>query len=91
MVAQFNDPYNPNTLVTDAAELLFAVPVSAGVKGQLKTNYLLLGQMNDAYWSDAYELYVLDPNTTNMTAQLVPSLLLWLFLDMAGAAETQMH
>ena len=91
VVAQFNDPYNPNTLVTDAAELLFAVPVSAGVKGQLKTNYLLLGQMNDAYWSDAYELYVLDPNTTNMTAQLVPSLLLWLFLDMAGAAETQMH
>ena len=32
-----------------------------------------------------------DPNTTDMTAQLVPSLLLWLFLDMAGAAETQLH
>lgn len=91
VVAQFNDPTDPNLLVADAAELLFAVPVSAGVRGQLKTNYLLLGQMNDTYWSDAYELYVSDPGTTNMTAQLVPSLLLWLFLDMAGAAETQMH
>ncbi len=67
------------------------MPVSNGVKTQLKTNYLLLGQMNDVYWSDAYEMYVADPNTTNMTAQLVPSILLWMFGDMAGAAETQMH
>ena len=91
VVAEFTDPVNPNTLVSEAAELLFAVPVSNGVKAQLKTNYLLLGQMNDVYWSDAYELYVADPNTTNMTAQLVPSILLWMFGDMAGAAETQMH
>ncbi|MBK6831743.1 MAG: hypothetical protein IPG92_13825 [Flavobacteriales bacterium] len=77
--------------MSEAAELLFAVPVSNGVKAQLKTNYLLLGQMNDVYWSDAYELYVADPNTTNMTAQLVPSILLWMFGDMAGAAETKMH
>ena len=91
VVAEFTDPMNPNTLVNEAAELLFAVPVSNGVKAQLKTNYLLLGQMNDVYWSDAYELYVADPNTTNMTAQLVPSILLWMFGDMAGAAETQMH
>ncbi|MBK8498469.1 MAG: DUF1800 family protein [Flavobacteriales bacterium] len=90
-VAEFTDAYNPNTLVTDAAELLFAVPVSNGVKWQLKTNYLLLGQLNDVYWSDAYELYVTDPGTTDPTAMLVPSLLQWMFLDMAGAAETQMH
>ena len=51
VVAQFNDATDPNLLVADAAELLFAVPVSAGVRGQLKTNFLLLGQMNDAYWS----------------------------------------
>ena len=91
VVAEFTDPSDPNDLVTDAVELFFAVPVSNGVKAQLKTNYLLLGQLNDVYWSDAYELYVADPNTTDMTAQLVPSLLLWMFSDMFGAAETQMH
>jgi hypothetical protein len=90
VVASFTDPVDPNSLVTDATELLFAVPVSNGVKAQLKTNFLLLGQQSDIYWSEAYELYVSDPNTTDMTAQLVPSVLLWLFLDMAGAAETQM-
>ncbi|MEO8591061.1 MAG: DUF1800 domain-containing protein [Flavobacteriales bacterium] len=91
VVAQFTDPYDPNVLVAEAAELLFAIPVSQGVRDQLKTNYLLLGQQNDFYWSDAYEIYVLDPNTTDMTAQLVPFMLLTLFLDMCGAAETQMH
>ncbi len=91
VVAEFTDPSNPNTLVADAVELFFAVAVSNGVKDQLKTNYLLLGQLNDVYWSDAYELYVADPTTTDMTAQLVPSLLLWLTSDMFGAAETQMH
>jgi hypothetical protein len=91
LVGQFSDAMDPNALVADATELFFAVPVSALVKSQLKTNYLLLGQQNDVYWSDAYEIYVMDPGTTNMTAQLVPTLLLWLFIDMAGAAETQMH
>ena len=91
VVAEFTDPTDPNALVNEATELLFSVPVSNGVKAQLKTNYLLLGQMNDVYWSDAYEVYVADPNTPDMTAQLVPSILLWMFGDMAGAAETQMH
>jgi hypothetical protein len=91
LVDQFTNPMDPNSLVADAADLMMAVPISEAVRNQLKTNFLLLGQQSDFYWSDAYELYVNDPNTTDMTAQLVPSLLLWLFLDMAGAAETQLH
>jgi hypothetical protein len=91
VVAQFTDPYDPNTLVADSAELLFGVPVSSGILEQLKSNYLLLGQQNDAYWSDAYEIYVMDPNTTDMTAQLVPNLLLFLFFDMLQAAENHLH
>lgn len=91
LVGQFTDPYNPNTLVAEAADLLHAVPVSVLVRTQLKIAYLLLGQLNDTYWSDVYELYVTDPNTTDMNAQLVPTMLLYLFLDMAKAAETQMH
>ena len=91
LVAQFSDAQDPNALVSDAADLLFGIPVSAGVLEQLKTNYLLLGQQNDAYWSDAYELYVTDPTTTDLTAQLVPTLLLLLFLDMVQAAENHLH
>jgi hypothetical protein len=91
LVGQFNNAMDPNVVVAEAAELLMAVPISTAVRNQLKTSYLLLGQQSDFYWSDAYELYVNDPNTTDMTAQLVPSLLLWLFLDMSGAAETQLH
>ncbi len=91
LVGQFSNAMDPNVVVAEAAELLMAVPISLAVRNQLKTSYLLLGQQSDFYWSDAYELYVNDPTTTDMTAQLVPSLLLWLFLDMAGAAETQLH
>lgn len=91
LVGQFSDPMNPNTLVSDAVELMFALPVGLLVRTQLKISYLLLGQITDSYWTDAYELYVADPSTTDMTAQLVPSMLQWLFLDMAKAAETQMH
>ncbi|HEY0978631.1 MAG TPA: DUF1800 family protein [Flavobacteriales bacterium] len=91
LVSQFSDPMDPNALVRDLAALFFALPLSTAVLGQLKTNFLLLGQQNDVYWSDAYELYMADPNTTNMTAQLVPDILMWLMLDMAGAAEIQLH
>jgi hypothetical protein len=34
---------------------------------------------------------VADPGTTDMTAQLVPQILLWLFMDMSKAGETQLH
>jgi uncharacterized protein (DUF1800 family) len=91
VVSQFTNPIDPNALIADAAELLFAVPVSTEVQQQLKTNYLLLGQQNDFYWSDAYELYALDPNTPDMTAQLVPTILLLLFVDMVQAAENHLH
>jgi hypothetical protein len=91
LVGQFSNAMDPNVVVAEAAELLMALPISTTVRNQLKTSYLLLGQQSDVYWTDAYEIYVNDPNTTNMTAQLVPSLLLWLFLDMSGAAETQLH
>jgi uncharacterized protein (DUF1800 family) len=91
VVAQFSNPYDPNALISDAAELLFATPISAEVKQQLKTNYLLLGQASDFYWSDAYELYVQDPNTTDQTAMLVPNILLALFVDMLQAAENHLH
>lgn len=91
VVAQFSNPSDPNVLVSETVDLLYNVPISQSVKDQLKTNYLLLGQQSDIYWSDAYDLYAADPNTTNMTAQLVPTILLWMYGEMAQAAEIHLH
>jgi hypothetical protein len=90
LVQQFTTPDDPNLLVAQAADLLFAVDVSQQVKDQLKTNYLLFGQQADYYWGDAYQTYVANPDTMDVSAQLVPSLLMGLFLDMQGAAEHQL-
>lgn len=88
---QLTDPFNPNTLLDQLVELFYVHPISQNVKDQLKTNYLLLGQTNDDYWTQAYETYVADPNTTDMAAQLVPDVLRWLIGDMKKAAEYQQH
>lgn len=84
---QLSDPADPNVLIQDLVDLLYVNPISATVKQQLKQQYLLFGQLSDSYWTDAYELYVSDPNTANMTAQLVPDILRWLIGDMQQAAE----
>ncbi len=86
-VQQLSAPANPNTLIQDLVDLLYVNPISATVKQQLKQQYLLFGQVSDVYWTEAYELYISDPNTTNMTAQLVPDILRWLIGDMQKAAE----
>lgn len=80
-------PTDPELLIDQLAEFMFVNPISESVKDQLKQNYLLLGQSNDDYWSLAYATYVADPNTTDMTAQLVPDILKWLIGDMQQAAE----
>ena len=84
---QLSDPANPNTLIQDLVDLFYVNPISATVKQQLKQQYLLFGQVSDIYWTEAYQLYISDPNTTNMTAQLVPDILRWLIGDMQKAAE----
>ena len=84
---QLQNPADPELLIDQLAEFMFVNPVSESVKDQLKQNYLLLGQLNDEYWSTAYATYVADPNTTDMAAQLVPDILRWLIADMQRAAE----
>lgn len=91
VLAQFTDASDPNNAIAESADLLYCLPISQTVKDQLKTNFLLLGQSNDLYWTDAYDIYAADPNTTNMTAQLVPAILLWLYGEMVQAAEIHIH
>jgi uncharacterized protein (DUF1800 family) len=85
------NPSDPELLMDQLAELFYVNPISEAVKDQLKQNYLLLGQSNDDYWSQAYTTYVADPNTTDMAAQLVPDILHWLIDDMKQAAESHLY
>ncbi|HNM55186.1 MAG TPA: hypothetical protein PKJ82_13605, partial [Saprospiraceae bacterium] len=57
------------------------------VKDQLKKNYLLQGQNTDYYWTNAFNAYVANPNTTDPDAKKVPGILRDLYIDMVGAAE----
>ena len=84
---QLLTPEDPNALIQQLADLFYVTPISVQVMDDLKIQYLLLGQMNDQYWTDAYETYLADPNTTDMTAQLVPDILHWLIGNMQQAAE----
>lgn len=91
VVSQFSNPADPDALVQDAADLLFGVPVSLEVRNQLKTQFLLQGQVSNYYWTNAYTTYVNDPNTQDPAAAQVPNKLRSLFNDMMGAAECQLH
>ncbi len=91
LVSHFDQPSDPNSLVQEVADMFYGVAVSPTVLGQLKTQYLLQGQVSDYYWTSAYNTYVADPSTTDPTASQVPGMLQSLFLKMFEAAEFQLH
>jgi len=90
IVGEFINPSVPGNVIDGCAELLYVIPISQGIKNTLKTQRLLLGQQSDVDWTEPYDLYVANPNTTDQTAQMVPNLINFLLLDMAKAAETQL-
>jgi hypothetical protein len=91
LVSQFTDASDPDLLVQEAADLLFGVPVSAAVLQQVKTQFLLQGQVSNYYWTSAYNTYINDPSTMDPAAAQVPNKLKAMFRDMMGAAECQLH
>lgn len=61
-VSTLSDPANPNTLISDSLELLYAIDISQQVKDFLKS-ILLSGQTSDSYWTVAWTTY--KTNTSN--------------------------
>ncbi len=66
---QLSDPGNPNTLIQDSLDLLYRVEVPDAFKTSLKSNFLLSGQTQDYYWTQAWQNYKNNP--TDMTLKEV--------------------
>jgi uncharacterized protein (DUF1800 family) len=56
----FDTPANPNLLIAEALDLLYALPVGSDVTTHLKS-ILLSGQATDSYWTQAWLAYKANP------------------------------
>lgn len=83
-----DDPYNPNTLIAEAVELLLGMEVSQSVKDFMKT-ILLSGQALDSYWTSAWDDYIQNPTNTTYY-QEVYTRLQALYQYMLNTAEHQL-
>jgi uncharacterized protein (DUF1800 family) len=83
------NPGNPDQLINDSLAILFSVPVSEASKQSVKTQILLSGQQNDAYWTDAWIAYMANP-TNNTAYQTVLTRLRSLYKYFMNLAEYQL-
>lgn len=64
-----SDPGNPNQLIDDLTALMYRITISPSSKAQLKKDILLSGQLNDQYWTDAWNIFITTPgNASNTTS-----------------------
>jgi uncharacterized protein (DUF1800 family) len=62
---QTSDPSNPNILIQETIDLLYAMDISTTQKSGLKQSTLLFGQSNDIYWTNAWNDYLNNPTDNN--------------------------
>jgi len=85
----FDNPGNPNTLIDQIVQLIYPDDLSATTKAFIKTSFLLSGQSSDAYWTDAWSLYIANPTNT-MAIATVNTRLQALLKYLMGQAEYQL-
>ncbi len=66
-VKGFQNPSDPNKLLDDICNHLLGVDISATHKNQIKKDILLSGQIDDHYWTNAWDTYINAPNLTSNT------------------------
>jgi uncharacterized protein (DUF1800 family) len=83
------NPLDPNALINDALNILYRVPLSDATKTKIKTQILLTGQVDDYYWSNAWNAYLSSP--TDMAAyNIVYTRLQTLYKYFMNLAEYQL-
>lgn len=62
---KLSKPADPNELLNELFEIVFKIPFSQQTKNQLKKDFLLSGQDQDYYWTNAWNIYIASPVTAN--------------------------
>jgi uncharacterized protein (DUF1800 family) len=80
-----SDPSNPNILIQETIDFLYAMDISTTQKTGLKQSTLLFGQNNDIYWTNAWNDYLNNPTDNNKKTTVTNGLYLMLkyLLDLA--------
>lgn len=73
-VKNFSNPGDPGKLIDDLCSHLLGVNISLAHKLQIKTDILLAGQLQDYYWTDAWNLYLTTPSNAANTKHVVNAL-----------------
>ncbi len=58
---RFANPGDPNLLINDSMAILLRYPLSESAKEFIKRSLLLSGQMQDYYWTNAWDAYKANP------------------------------
>lgn len=84
-----SNPGDPNILLNDALAVMYRVPLSDAVKQSIKQSILLSGQVQDYYWTNAWNAYLADP--TNMaTTAIIANRLKSLYQYLMNLSEYQL-
>ena len=85
---KLSNPSDPNELINELFEIVFKIPISQQTKNQLKKDFLLSGQEQDYYWTNAWNIYLGAPVTANFN--VVNTRLRGLFKYCMNLAEYQL-
>ena len=66
--SQLANPGNPNLLITQSLEILLRYPLSESAKEFIKRSILLSGQLQDYYWTNAWDAYKANPTDASNKA-----------------------
>jgi len=59
------NPSDPNALIDDALAVLYRMQLSTATKQTIKQQILLSNQIQDFYWTNAWNAYLADPTNVS--------------------------
>ena len=86
--SQLTNPTDPNALISEVCDSILSFSLSESVRNQLKKDFLLTGQDQDYYWSDAWQGYTDSPTAGNFN--IVNNRLVGLYKYIMNLAEYQL-
>ena len=88
-VKTLSNPSDPNALLDEVLSIIYRVPLATQTKQTIKQQILLSNQTLDHYWSDAWNIYMANPNN-QANYNIVNNRLKTLFQYLMSLAEYQL-